>query len=101
MGEAHFVAPKTVVVDLNEGGTRTITGERVILSVGTRATIPKVPGLADAQPMTHVEALGTNGPDSQRHQRHQRDVVRQPCDLRDPSMYSSPTQCLCVSVTTA
>ena len=57
MGEARFVAPKTVVVDLNEGGTRTITGERVILSVGTRATIPEVPGLAHARPMTHVEAL--------------------------------------------
>ncbi len=57
MGEARFVAPQTVVIDLNEGGTRTITGERVILSVGTRATIPEVPGLADARPMTHVEAL--------------------------------------------
>ena len=57
MGEARFVAPKTVAVDLNDGGTRTITGERVILSVGTRATIPDVPGLADARPMTHVEAL--------------------------------------------
>ena len=57
MGEARFVAPKTVVVNLNDGGARTITGERVILSLGTRATIPEVPGLADARPMTHVEAL--------------------------------------------
>lgn len=57
MGEARFVAPKTVAVHLNEGGTRTVTGERVILSLGTRATIPDVPGLADARPMTHVEAL--------------------------------------------
>ena len=57
MGEARFVSPKTVVVNLNDGGARTITGERVILSLGTRATIPEVPGLADARPMTHVEAL--------------------------------------------
>jgi pyruvate/2-oxoglutarate dehydrogenase complex dihydrolipoamide dehydrogenase (E3) component len=57
MGEARFVAPKSVTVGLEEGGTRALSGERVILSVGTRAAIPGVPGLADAQPMTHVEAL--------------------------------------------
>jgi pyruvate/2-oxoglutarate dehydrogenase complex dihydrolipoamide dehydrogenase (E3) component len=57
MGEARFVAPKALTVALNEGGTRALSGERVILSVGTRAAIPAVPGLADAQPMTHVEAL--------------------------------------------
>lgn len=57
MGEARFVAPKAVTVALNEGGTRALSGDRVIVSVGTRAAIPDVPGLADAQPMTHVEAL--------------------------------------------
>src|SRR5579864_667429 len=30
-GEAHFVAPKTVEVHLNDGGLRTITGDRVFL----------------------------------------------------------------------
>lgn len=59
MGEARFVAPKTVDVQLDDG-TRTIAGERVILSLGTRAAIPDVPGLADARPMTHVEALDLN-----------------------------------------
>jgi pyruvate/2-oxoglutarate dehydrogenase complex dihydrolipoamide dehydrogenase (E3) component len=34
-----------------------LKGERVFLNVGTRASIPDVPGLADAQPLTHVEAL--------------------------------------------
>jgi pyruvate/2-oxoglutarate dehydrogenase complex dihydrolipoamide dehydrogenase (E3) component len=57
MGEARFVAPKTAVVELEAGTTRTVTGERVILSLGTRATIPDVPGLSSARPMTHVEAL--------------------------------------------
>ena len=57
MGEARFVAPKTVTVALNGGTTRTIAGDRVIVSVGTRAAIPDVPGLVDATPMTHVEAL--------------------------------------------
>jgi pyruvate/2-oxoglutarate dehydrogenase complex dihydrolipoamide dehydrogenase (E3) component len=57
MGEARFVAPKTVAVDLRNGGTRNLAAERVVLSVGTRATVPDVPGLSDARPMTHVEAL--------------------------------------------
>jgi pyruvate/2-oxoglutarate dehydrogenase complex dihydrolipoamide dehydrogenase (E3) component len=29
----------------------------VIISTGTRATLPPVPGLAEAQPLTHIEAL--------------------------------------------
>jgi len=57
MGAARFVAPRTVTIALRDGGTRTVAGERVILSVGTRAAIPGVPGLREARPMTHVEAL--------------------------------------------
>ena len=57
MGEARFVAPKTVTVAVNDGTVRTIAAGRVIVSVGTRAAIPDVQGLIDAQPMTHVEAL--------------------------------------------
>ena len=34
-----------------------LTGERVFLNVGTRATIPPIAGLADARPLTHIEAL--------------------------------------------
>jgi pyruvate/2-oxoglutarate dehydrogenase complex dihydrolipoamide dehydrogenase (E3) component len=57
MGEARFTAPKTVQVTLNAGGTRLLRGERVFVNVGTRASIPDVPGLTIAGPMTHVEAL--------------------------------------------
>jgi pyruvate/2-oxoglutarate dehydrogenase complex dihydrolipoamide dehydrogenase (E3) component len=57
MGEARFTEPKTVRVTLNAGGTRLLRGERVFIGVGTRASMPDVPGLADARPMTHVEAL--------------------------------------------
>src|SRR5215831_11781713 len=57
MGEAQFTEPKTVRVTLNSGGTRLLRGERVFISVGTRASVPDVPGLAIAGPMTHVEAL--------------------------------------------
>src|SRR4051812_4607151 len=57
MGEAQFTEPKTVRVTLNAGGTRLVRGERLFINVGTRASIPDVPGLATAAPMTHVEAL--------------------------------------------
>ena len=57
MGEARFTEPKTVEVTLNSGGSRRLRGDRVFLCVGSRASIPNVPGLAAAQPMTHVEAL--------------------------------------------
>jgi pyruvate/2-oxoglutarate dehydrogenase complex dihydrolipoamide dehydrogenase (E3) component len=57
VGEARFTEPKTVRVMLNAGDTRSLRGERVFISVGTRASIPDVPGLATAAPITHVEAL--------------------------------------------
>ena len=57
MGTGRFVAPKTLEVRLNDGGTRVLTGDQVFLDVGTHATIPDVPGLAAAEPLTHIEAL--------------------------------------------
>ena len=57
MGEARFTAPKTVEVSLPQGGTRTLTGEAVVINTGTRAQLPAIEGLATAAPMTHVEAL--------------------------------------------
>src|SRR5207244_7362544 len=57
MGEGRFVAPRTVEVALNNGGTRRVEAERVFLDLGSRSTMPSVPGLAEADPMTHVEAL--------------------------------------------
>src|SRR5215813_4257089 len=57
MGTARFVAPKTLEVSLNDGGSRTLAGERMFLNVGTHATIPAIPGLADAGPLTNIELL--------------------------------------------
>jgi pyruvate/2-oxoglutarate dehydrogenase complex dihydrolipoamide dehydrogenase (E3) component len=56
-GIARFVAPRAVEIELRDGGARTIEGDRVFLDLGSRAAIPAVPGLAEAVPMTHVEAL--------------------------------------------
>ncbi|MGA8407038.1 MAG: FAD-dependent oxidoreductase [Candidatus Acidiferrales bacterium] len=57
MGSARFIAPKKVEVSLNSGGTRIIEGDRVFLNLGSRAVIPEAPGMAAANPMTHIEAL--------------------------------------------
>jgi pyruvate/2-oxoglutarate dehydrogenase complex dihydrolipoamide dehydrogenase (E3) component len=57
MGTGRFVAPKTLEVRLNDGGTRVLAGDRVFLNVGTHAAVPSVPGLEATQPLTHIEAL--------------------------------------------
>ena len=57
MGSGNFVAPKTLEVQLNDGGTRRLTGDKVFIDVGSHAAIPSIPGLAEARPLTHIEAL--------------------------------------------
>jgi len=57
MGTGRFIAPKTIEVSLNDGGTRVLAGDRVALNLGTHATIPDIPGLAAAKPLTNIEAL--------------------------------------------
>lgn len=56
-GDGTFIAPRTVRVDLRDGGERTLTADRVFVNIGSHATIPDIPGLREAKPMTHVEAL--------------------------------------------
>ena len=57
MGSGRFIAPKTLDVNLNDGGTRELVADKVFLNVGTHAAIPNVPGLQAAQPLTHIDAL--------------------------------------------
>jgi pyruvate/2-oxoglutarate dehydrogenase complex dihydrolipoamide dehydrogenase (E3) component len=42
-GNASFTGPKTLAV--HDGRERTLTAERIFLNVGTRATVPALPGL--------------------------------------------------------
>ena len=56
-GTGRFIAPRTLEVALSDGATRQLRGTNVIVSTGTRATLGTIPGLAEAQPLTHVEAL--------------------------------------------
>jgi pyruvate/2-oxoglutarate dehydrogenase complex dihydrolipoamide dehydrogenase (E3) component len=50
------VAPKTLEVSQG-GGTRVLTGDQVFLNLGTHPAIPAIPGLKNAGPLTHIEAL--------------------------------------------
>src|SRR6266446_481390 len=40
-----------------DGGTRVLREEKVIISTGSRTTVETVPGLLEASPLTHIEAL--------------------------------------------
>jgi pyruvate/2-oxoglutarate dehydrogenase complex dihydrolipoamide dehydrogenase (E3) component len=57
LGTGRFLAPRTVEVTLADGTTRQLRGANVIVSTGTRAALEAIPGLAQAQPLTHIEAL--------------------------------------------
>jgi pyruvate/2-oxoglutarate dehydrogenase complex dihydrolipoamide dehydrogenase (E3) component len=57
MGGGVFVAPKSIEVSLHGGGTRTLYGDNVVISTGSRARLDDTPGLRSARPLTHIEAL--------------------------------------------
>jgi pyruvate/2-oxoglutarate dehydrogenase complex dihydrolipoamide dehydrogenase (E3) component len=57
LGTGRFVAPRTIEVDLPEGTVRRLRGKNVVISTGSRARVDDIPGLAKAQPLTHIEAL--------------------------------------------
>jgi pyruvate/2-oxoglutarate dehydrogenase complex dihydrolipoamide dehydrogenase (E3) component len=57
MGQGRFIAEKTLEVALPDGTSRILHGEMVFINTGTRATIEPIPGLVEANPLTHIEAL--------------------------------------------
>jgi len=57
LGTGRFIAARTVEATLPDGTTRQLRGTNVIVSTGTRASLAAIPGLGQAQPLTHIEAL--------------------------------------------
>ncbi len=57
LATGRFIAPKTVEATLPDGSVRRLRGTNVIVSTGTRAALDPIPGLAEAQPLTHIETL--------------------------------------------
>ena len=57
MASGKFVGPKMLEATLPDGTKRLLRGENIVIGIGTHAAIDNIPGLAAAQPLTHVEAL--------------------------------------------
>ncbi len=57
IGEAKFVAERTVEVALDGGGTRTISGTNVVINTGMVPALPPIDGLAGASPLTSESIL--------------------------------------------
>jgi pyruvate/2-oxoglutarate dehydrogenase complex dihydrolipoamide dehydrogenase (E3) component len=57
MGSGKFVGERRLEVALNDGGTRLLEGDMVFLNLGSRASLDEIPGLKEAAPLTHVDAL--------------------------------------------
>jgi len=56
-GTGRFIAPRTVEAALPDGTTRQLRGENVMVTTVTHAALDASPGLAEARPLTHIEAL--------------------------------------------
>ncbi|WP_255768165.1 dihydrolipoyl dehydrogenase family protein [Pseudarthrobacter sulfonivorans] len=57
IGEAKFVAERTVEVALDGGGTRTISGTNVVINTGMVPALPAIDGLAGASVLTSESIL--------------------------------------------
>src|SRR5215471_15512642 len=57
LGSGQFIRPKTLEVTVPDGTRRQLLGTNVIINTGTHASTVPIPGLVDAQPLTHIEAL--------------------------------------------
>ncbi len=56
-GEAYFIGPKKVGVNLNEGKSRTLTAEHIIIDTGSSPRSPEVEGLDGVEWLTSRSAL--------------------------------------------
>jgi len=57
LGSGRFISTKTLEVIPPDGTRRQVRGTNVIINTGTHASSEPIPGLVDAQPLTHIEAL--------------------------------------------
>jgi pyruvate/2-oxoglutarate dehydrogenase complex dihydrolipoamide dehydrogenase (E3) component len=57
MASGRFVGPRILEATLADGTKRLLTGKNIVIGTGTHAAIENIPGMAAAQPLTHVEAL--------------------------------------------
>jgi pyruvate/2-oxoglutarate dehydrogenase complex dihydrolipoamide dehydrogenase (E3) component len=56
-GKGRFVDDRTVEVAFDDGSTRTLTGERVVVNTGTRPVIPPIDGLDTVDSLTSTSIM--------------------------------------------
>lgn len=56
-GNGRFIGKRTIEVTNQAGEKRTLTADHVVIDTGSRAAFNKIPGLVEAEPMSHVEML--------------------------------------------
>ena len=54
LGGARFLDPHTIEVDLNDGGTQTLTGKRFVIATGAKPRILPIPGIEDVDYHTNL-----------------------------------------------
>jgi pyruvate/2-oxoglutarate dehydrogenase complex dihydrolipoamide dehydrogenase (E3) component len=57
MGSGRFTASKIIELTSPNGGKRLLHGKKIVISTGSRAMIDPIPGLLEAHPLTHIDAL--------------------------------------------
>jgi pyruvate/2-oxoglutarate dehydrogenase complex dihydrolipoamide dehydrogenase (E3) component len=57
MASGRFVGPRLLEATLSDGTKRLLRGKNVVIGTGTHAGLDNTPGLEEAKPLTHVEAL--------------------------------------------
>jgi pyruvate/2-oxoglutarate dehydrogenase complex dihydrolipoamide dehydrogenase (E3) component len=56
-GEARFSGPKTLEIDLKEGGRRSIGADLIFLNTGARPAIPKIEGIGGVPVLTSTTVM--------------------------------------------
>lgn len=56
-GSASFVQPKTLRVDLVDGGERRLEASTIVINAGGRPRMPEIPGLAEARPLDSTSIM--------------------------------------------
>jgi pyruvate/2-oxoglutarate dehydrogenase complex dihydrolipoamide dehydrogenase (E3) component len=59
LGSGRFLGPRTLEATLPDGTRRLLRGSNVIIGTGTHAALEPIPDLAEAQPLTHIEAVAS------------------------------------------
>lgn len=56
-GEGKFTGPRTIQVTDKDGNKKTLSADIIIINTGSTALVDDIPGLREAEPMTHIEML--------------------------------------------